>query len=100
VTWHGVRLGEPPWRDPQSPVLACTLGALAEVEEDLHLVFNMSEQAADVALPEIPGRRWHLAVDTSLPAPDEIVAPSRQRAWSPHVYPVRPRSVVVLEARA
>ena len=38
---------------------------------DLHVILNMTEQAADVALPSIPGRRWHLALDTSRPPPDE-----------------------------
>jgi glycogen operon protein len=99
IAWHGIRLDEPPWRDPGSPLLAFTVGALADGEDDLHVILNMSERAADVALPTIPGRRWHLALDTSRPPPSEILAPAEQRPHAGSSFPSRPRSVVVLEAR-
>ena len=61
ITWHGAHLNEPLWHDGQARVLACTLAGLSENEEDLHLIFNMSDQTLDAALPAINGRQWHRA---------------------------------------
>jgi len=101
VVWHGIRLNEPLWHDPQARVLACTLTGLEVGEADLHLILNMSDQALAAPLPLIPGRPWHRAVDTARPSPQDIVPPGEQRALDPSAghYEVRPRGVVVLEAR-
>jgi isoamylase len=99
IAWHGVNLHEPPWDDPEARVLAFTLGALDDAEEDLHVVLNMSERALDAPLPEAPGRSWHLAVDTSQPSPGDILAAHEQRAVRGILHSVSPRSVVVLESR-
>jgi glycogen operon protein len=100
VAWHGLKLDRPLWHDREARVLACTLGALAEAEEDLHVIYNMSEDALDMPLPDIPGRMWHQAVDTAKDSPEDIVAPQDQRAVEKPVVRVSPRSVVVLESRA
>jgi len=100
VTWHGVRLNEPLWHDSQARLLACTLAGLSTDEEDLHLIFNMSEQTLELQLPALAGRRWHRALDTAQDAPADIIVQQRQVAQTASSYRVSPRSVVVLEARA
>jgi glycogen operon protein len=100
ITWHGARPGEAPWQDGQSRFLRFTLGGLGPEEEDLHVILNMSNQAVEVDLPPIAGRRWHLALDTSRPTPGEIVPRERQTPHVPKSYMSPARSVVVLEARA
>ena len=100
VTWHGVRLNEPLWHDSQARLLACTLAGLSADEEDLHLIFNMSEQTLELQLPALAGRRWHRALDTAQDAPADIIVQQRQVAQTESSYRVSPRSVVVLEARA
>ncbi len=99
VAWHGPRLHEPLWFDGQTRFLAFTLAGLSADEEDLHVILNMSEQALDAPLPDIPGRRWHLALDTAQAAPADIIARSRQVPHGLSNYRVDARSVVLLEAR-
>jgi glycogen operon protein len=99
IAWHGSRLNEPPWRGGEPRCLAFTVAAAAAGEEDLHVIANMGEQAWDALLPEIPGRRWHLALDTAQASPADITSRAGQRPHSAFHYPVAPRSVVVLEAR-
>ena len=60
----------------------------------------MNDAPADVALPSIPGRRWHLAVDTARSSPLDIVERGRQVKLAGESRTVGGRSVVVLEARA
>ena len=100
IAWYGARAGEAPWHDRDARFLAFTVAGLTEKEEDLHVILNMSEHAVDAALPSIPGRRWHLAVDTSRPSPEDILARERQRLHPAASYSANARSVVVLEARA
>jgi glycogen operon protein len=99
ICWHGGRLFEPPWDDPEAQVLAFTLAAVEDTEEDLHCVLNMSDEPVDAALPEAPGRVWHRAVDTV----EEGLAAIPPRGDQPRVeggtYRTQPRSVAVLEAR-
>jgi isoamylase len=100
IAWHGVRLNEPGWHDSQGRLLAFTMAGRAGDEEDLHVILNMSDQAVHAPLPSIPGKRWHVALDTSRPSPADIVARPRQEAHAATFYSADVRSVVVLEARA
>jgi glycogen operon protein len=60
----------------------------------------MSDGAQRVVLPALADRRWHRAVDTALPFPQDLLAPRDQVPIAPEQhYDVRARSVVVLEAR-
>jgi glycogen operon protein len=76
-----------------------TVAGVGPDEADLHAVFNMSDDAVDAPLPEIAGRRWHLALDTALASPQDVAPPDAQRVNADLRYAVQPRSVVVLEAR-
>jgi len=98
IAWHGAVPGESPWKEG-SRYLAFTLAGCSAQEEDLHVLVNMSDRGESVALPEISGRRWHLALDTARESPWDIVARDAQIAWTAPRYLSQPRSVVVLEAR-
>jgi glycogen operon protein len=80
-------------------MLAFTLGAADEREEDLHIMLNMSDKAVEMRLPQLSDRIWHRAIDTAQVSPEDIVAPPRQRQIRTPTYPAAPRSVVVLESR-
>lgn len=100
IVWHGVQLDEPLWHDGQARVLACTIAGLSNDEEDLHVIFNMSDQILNAPLPTINGRQWHHTLDTAQNTPADIIEQKRQVPLAKPVYRVSPRSVVVLEARA
>ena len=99
VTWHGVELNAPLWGDPNAQILAYTLGAMDESEEDLHIMLNMSENTVEMPLPQLPGRGWRRAIDTAHASPEDIVAPLQQCQVRTSTYTAAPRSVVVLESR-
>ncbi len=71
-----------------------------ETLEDLHVILNMSDGTVKAALPPMPGRRWHVALDTSRSSPQDILAPRQQRPHAEMLYPAGAHSVIVLEARA
>ncbi|HXZ60069.1 MAG TPA: glycogen debranching protein GlgX, partial [Steroidobacteraceae bacterium] len=100
ICWHGARLKQPSWDDPGARVLAFTVTGIAPGEADIHAVLNLSDEAIEAELPLLPGRRWHLAVDTAAEAPGDVAAPPAQRLLTGHVHRVSSRSVVILEARA
>jgi len=99
ITWHGERLYEPTWDDPDGQVLAVTLGAVEHWEEDLHIMMNMSNKPRYLPLPGVAGHDWHRAIDTSLASPDDVLMPSRQPLVDASSYKVPARSVVVFETR-
>ena len=98
VVWHGVQLEQPLWHDPDAQLLIYTLGALEPETEDLHIILNMSEQPYSLPLPDLDGRTWHRAIDTSQDTPADILLPHDQPSVGIQ-YTVQPRSVVVLESR-
>ena len=100
ITWHGVRLHQPPWGDGGARLLAFTIAGIGESEEDLHAILNMSESPVEAEVPQFPDRPWHLAVDTAQASPNDIIEPARQVQLTTQSYRVAPRSVVVLEARS
>jgi glycogen operon protein len=99
ISWHGARLDELPWHQGNGRFLRFTVAGLSDDEEDLHVILNMSEQAVDAPLPSIPGKCWHLALDTSRPPPGDISVPGGQKPHGETSYWANARSVVVLEAR-
>jgi isoamylase len=98
IAWHGVRLNQPPWKDAGTEVLAFTVAGIERDEADVHAVLNMSWQAVEAELPVIPGRFWHLTVNTAGASPDDLIEPSRRDRVPAPGFRVAPRSVVVLEA--
>ena len=99
ISWHGRQLNQPLWGDPEAQLLVYTLMGCDEAEADLHIMMNMSGKAENVEIPVIEGRAWHIAVDTSLASPQDIVAPEQQQPVGRAFYIVAPQSVAVLENR-
>jgi len=94
LAWHGAELLAPGWKDPNSRVLACTLGA-SDNGEDLHIILNMDPGAVPFQLPPVPGRRWYRAVDTALTSPDDCMAPGSEVLVETDGYFATSHSVVV-----
>jgi isoamylase len=95
LSWHGCELDAPGWNDPESRVLAWTLGG-HEHQPDLHCIANMEDHALDFAVPTVPGRSWARIIDTAAsdgaePGPMEVEAVEGRVRVEAH-------SVVVLES--
>jgi glycogen operon protein len=98
LAWHGTRLGEPDWADPDSRALACTIRGQAG-EPDLHVMMNMFWEPLGFDLPDLPGRGWARAVDTALPSPADIADPGAEQHIDASTYLVTDRCIVVLVSR-
>ncbi|MCG8425861.1 MAG: glycogen debranching protein GlgX, partial [Chromatiales bacterium] len=68
IGWHGCELNAPGWDNPDSRVLAFTLGAFAEGEPDLHVMMNMDEKTLPFQIPAAEGHHWYRYADTALPS--------------------------------
>jgi glycogen operon protein len=97
ITWHGIQLNEPLWHDPEARLLAFTLAAVDEDESDLHVVINMMYQKVSIELPEIIGKEWQLALDTSLSSPHDSVPPNKQKPVGQDFYDVTQQAIVIFE---
>lgn len=98
LTWHGTRLDQPGWDDPDARALACTLGGEGD-EPDLHLMMNMYWEPLDFELAVVPYRRWVMAVNTALPSPADIAEPGTEPPVDGPTFAVPARSIVVLTSR-
>jgi isoamylase len=99
IHWFGPRGGLPNWADPKEKQFACLIHE--DEQSALCLMFNAGADAVDFGLPPVlPGARWHLAVDTSREAPQDLFAEGEEPRWEdPHTYPLSPRSSAILLAR-
>lgn len=97
ITWHGERLGEPPWFDPNARHLAFTLAGVDPDEPPLHVILNMWWEHRAFQLPALPRGEWRCAVNTALVSPRDIAPPGQQEIFSAEHFVAAPRSVVVLE---
>jgi glycogen operon protein len=95
IAWHGIELNDPRWGDGEGRSLAFTLAGATAEEPPLHVMLNMHDQARDFAVPQVPGRTWHLAVDTA--AAPALYAPGAQPALGAERLRVAGHAVVVLE---
>ena len=99
IHWFGPQGGLPNWAEPKEKQLGCL------IQEDerraLCLMFNAGADAVDFRLPAVPpGARWHLAVDTSRAAPQDLFATGEESPWEdPQTYHLSPRSSAILLAR-
>ena len=97
IIWHGVKLYEPDWGD-DSHSLAFTLHHPA-VGEDIHVILNAYWETLGFDLPPLPVHtRWHLLIDTSIPSPGDLVAPTEAVPIAGGRYLVKARTSVVLMA--
>ena len=93
-TWHGVRLGQPDWRDDSYSVAVSATIPPARLH--LHAILNAYWEPLDFELP--PLRPWRRRIDTALDSPHDIADWHSAPIVSGAVYRVEPRSVVVLFA--
>jgi len=97
ISWHGTELNKPLWHDPEARILAFTLVGFGATEADLHIVMNMSDEVTTMELPAVEGKKWCLALDTSLQSPRDIIPPQDQKPFSENFYSVNSKVVVVFE---
>jgi isoamylase len=77
AVWHGVRVGEPDWSS-QSRTLAVVLSGEkgngeASADQPLYIAMNMHWEMHAFALPALTsGMRWHVAINTDMPSPQDI----------------------------
>jgi isoamylase len=104
ISWHGCRALAPGWDDPESRVLAFTLGGFplrtigksSPTDTDIHVMMNMDWQDLDFDVPTVEGRRWHRAIDTGATAPHDIYSPGHEPLVEGGTVRVGNRSIVVL----
>jgi glycogen operon protein len=99
IHWFGPQGGLPNWADPKAKQFACLI--YEDERRALCLMFNAGADAVDFGLPLIPpGARWHLAVDTSREAPEDLFAAGEEPLLEgSHTYRLSPRSSAMLLAR-
>jgi glycogen operon protein len=98
IAWHGCQLNNAPWGDPNAKVLAFTLGGENQ-SADIHVMMNMYWEPLGFEIPQAGDRTWYRIVDTSLPAPQDIVPTAQGAPIAGGQYIVNGRSVVVLMTR-
>ena len=68
-------------------------------EEDIHVMMNMYWEPLMFEIPGLTERRWYRAVDTFLPAPQDIIVAGEEVRVDADSYLVQARSVVVLVSK-
>jgi len=99
VQWFGPQGTTPAWADPERKSFACLI--LGHSEADLFLMFNADTAPSDFFIPAPSGNKvWHLAVDTSRQAPEDVYEPGEEPSMGDQVtFRVGPRSSAILLAR-
>ena len=99
IHWFSAHGDMPHWSDPKEKQFACLI--YEDERSALCLMFNAGADAVDFGLPPaLPGTRWHLAVDTSRAAPQELFAAGEEPLWeNPRTYHLDSRSSAILLAR-
>ena len=95
ISWHGTKLFQPGWDNPNARALACTLGGF-EGEADIHFMLNMHWKSLNFEIPQIEGRSWYKVVDTAEASPKDILDPCQEVLISGSSFFVEDRSVVIL----
>ena len=99
IQWFGSHGVLPNWAGPKEKQFACLIHE--DEERALCLMFNAGADAVDFRLsPILPGVRWHLAVDTSRPTPQDLcVAGEEALLDNSNAYRLEGRSSAILLAR-
>jgi isoamylase len=103
VHWYGSRGNDADW-DPTDTRLMCTMDGAKEetgaTEDDIDvlMMFNADTRSHLFYLPPTPHPGiWHVIIDTSLTAPNDIRAPGEEVELEPAIaYHVKGRSMVVM----
>jgi glycogen operon protein len=99
IHWLGSQGGLPNWTDPKEKQFACLIPE--DEQSALCLMVNAGTDAVDFGLPPAPpGARWHVAVDTSRQAPQDLSAADEEPLCEdPRTYRLSPRSSAILLTR-
>ena len=99
VEWHGVKVNQPDWGEHSHTIAATVENTLNHKLN--HFMFNSYWEPLEFELPRVaPGSSWKLLIDTSLPAPFDIVETTAAEHLQRNAYTVNARSIVVLFARS
>ncbi len=99
INWFGAQGGLPDWTDPKAKQFACLIHE--DEQRALYLMFNAANVASDFSLPPAAqSTRWHLAIDTSHPIPQDMFAAGEEPLLDyPQTYLLAPRSSAILVTR-
>jgi glycogen operon protein len=99
IQWLNPAGGLPDWFDPKGQKLACLIQDNGRGV--LFLMFNAGTNGTEFGLPPLPqGFRWHLAVDTSHLAPQDLFAAGAEALVdNSRTYRLEARSSAILLAR-
>ncbi|MCX5785523.1 MAG: glycogen debranching protein GlgX [Elusimicrobia bacterium] len=102
ISWHGTKAWSCDWA-PESRVLAFLLNGEsvkvgAVCDTFIYVAMNMHWEMRGFGLPQLPqGMRWHVAVNTDMPSPEDVAETGREKKIeNQSEFLVGPRSVVVL----
>ena len=106
ISWYDPSGKAPDWARIDRMIAARIDGSRADIvadrdDNDFFLMFNASDSAVRFRIcPPPPDTRWHLAVETSRPSPEDIREPGSELVLSPQdEYLMHPRSLALLLAR-
>jgi len=105
ISWHGRQAWQPDWSPSTRLVAALHCGPRVRgeqvVDDYVYVAVNADWEACEVQLPGLPdGVAWHVAVNTSAPAPADAFDPgSEPLLEEQHAFLIGPRSAVVLTGR-
>ncbi len=92
VTWHGHESGRPNW-DGNDPLLVTTF------ENTITVAFNPSNEYRKVMLPEPnQGLKWHVIVNTSAAAPNDITEEDEASPLSSPEFVMHPFTAIILKS--
>jgi glycogen operon protein len=99
IHWFGPQGGLPNWADPRCKALACVIHE--DGQDLLFLMFNAGMVETGFGLPPLSrGFVWHLAVDSSGLAPQDLFAPGEEAILdNSKTFRVAARSSAILLAR-
>jgi glycogen operon protein len=99
IHWFGPQGRLPNWTDLKERQFACLIHE--DEKNKLCLMFNAGTNVIDFELPPLlPEAQWHLTVDTSREAPQDLFAAGEEPLWDdPQTFHLSPRSSVILLAR-
>ena len=100
IVWHGVKLNQPDW-SADSRAIALTMTSLTG-RLMFHMMINTFWEELKFEVPvtaELSGSGWMRWIDTFRESPEDISSWDDAVAVREAVYPVQPRSVVVLVTR-
>ena len=83
ISFHGRQPWQPDWSQESRQLAALLCGALERGEdlpgELIYIIMNAHWETATFDLPRLPKRkRWHVAVNTSMPAPLDSYPPGQE----------------------